>query len=167
MLGVDNDTFVLRDGREVKVRPMRAGDKTALAAFHDGLSATSQRYRFFNTHPHLSAKELQRFTEVDHLGREALVAWHDGQIVGVGRFDQTGPDRGEVAFVVADAWQGAGLGSLLLDQLGQWAHDRGIHTFVADVLGGNHAMMHVFSRWCPERRTTFEDGCFHVEMPVG
>ena len=146
---------------------MRPTDKAALSAFHDKLSRQSQRFRFFNTHPHLSDHELQRFTEVDHHSREAIVAWHDSEIVGVGRFDQTGADFGEVALVVADEWQGDGLGTRLLDELAAWAHERGIQTLHADVLGTNQAMLHVFAHWCPARRTSFEDGCFHVEMPVG
>lgn len=161
------NAHALRDGREVTLRPIEATDKDALVTFHEALSTQSQRFRFFNTHPHLSARELHRFTEVDHADREALVAWHDDQIVGVGRFDRTGDDFGEVAFVVADAWQGNGLGTLLLDQLAQWAQQRGIHTFHANVLGTNRAMLHVFAHWCPARRTSFDDGCFHVEMPVG
>src|SRR4051812_38384967 len=46
----------------------------ALDRFHERLSPATTRNRFFSLHPHLSAGEVKRFTEVDHEDREALVA---------------------------------------------------------------------------------------------
>ena len=58
--------------------------------------------RFFAIHPHLSDKEVKRFTTVDHHDREALVALVDDELIGVARYDRA-PDarEAEVAFVVS------------------------------------------------------------------
>ena len=93
----------------VAVRPMSAGDAPALVRFHERLSDDTPRLRFFTQHRHLSQREVQRFTHVDHHDREALVAWSQAEIVGVGRYDRTeDPELAEAAFVVADGWQGHG-----------------------------------------------------------
>jgi GNAT superfamily N-acetyltransferase len=156
----------LRDGQSVFIRPIRPSDADALVEFHEHLSDATKRLRFFRLHPHLTEREVTRFTNVNHHSREALVALYLGRVIGVGRFDAMGPDIGEVAFVVADEWQSHGLGSRLLARLGAWAHDSGFTRFEADVLGGNVRMLHVFARYSPERTTSFADGVVHVDMPI-
>lgn len=50
--------------------------------------------------------------------REALVALDGANIVAIGRYDRLpGTDDAEVAFVVADSWQGDGAGAELLKRL--------------------------------------------------
>jgi hypothetical protein len=54
----------------------------ALVRLHETLSPETTRSRFYSVHPHLSAAEVIRFTNVDHRQREALVALDDdGEIV--------------------------------------------------------------------------------------
>ncbi|HEY6426442.1 MAG TPA: hypothetical protein VIX84_04340, partial [Acidimicrobiales bacterium] len=48
-----------------RVRPIRSDDGQKLVAFHDALSERSCFLRFFSLHPHLSPKEVERFTHVD------------------------------------------------------------------------------------------------------
>lgn len=158
--------FVLRDGRHVSVRSIEPEDAAALVRFHEALSEQSKRFRFFSPHPHLTEEEIRRFTQVDGDHREAFVATHAGEIVGVGRFDATASGTGEVAFVIRDDWQGIGLGSLLLRYLGGWARAKGITKFEADVLGDNRAMLRVFGAWCPERVLSIDHGIVHVDMPI-
>jgi GNAT superfamily N-acetyltransferase len=128
-----------------RLRPIRSDDGQKLVAFHDHLSDRSSYLRFFSVHPHLSPKEVERFTHVDYENRLALVAELDRRLIGVGRFDRRPQrDEAEVAFVVADDYQHHGIGSLLLDELATAASDRGISTFVADTLHENHPMLDVF-----------------------
>lgn len=129
----------------LRVVPMSADHAAALVRFHDTLSVETTRSRFFSVHPHLSATEVTRFTTVDHQEREALVALDaGGEIVAVARFDVTAPGTAEVAFVVADAWQHAGIGSALFARLAVRARAVGIERLVADTLAGNRAMRAVF-----------------------
>ena len=118
----------LRDGSEVAIVPMAATDSARLMRFHHTLSEETIYRRFFFFHPELSEKETDHFTHVDHHDREALVAVADDEIVAVARFDRLDePREAEVAFVVADSWQGRGIGSLLFARLAQLARERACH----------------------------------------
>ena len=135
----------LRDGTAVHIEPMHRTDAGRLETFHHTLSPETTRLRFFYLHPQLSEQEVQRFTHVDHEDREALVAVHDGEIIGVARFDRLEDSaEAEIAFVVADAWQGRGLGSLLFRRLATRAVEVGVRRLVADTLFRNRRMLAVF-----------------------
>jgi RimJ/RimL family protein N-acetyltransferase len=68
--------------------------------------------------------------------------------VGVARFERIAerPENAEVAFTVADDFQGRGLGSTLFRRLAQLARARGITAFEAEVLKSNERMLRVFER---------------------
>ena len=88
---------------------------------------------------------LERFVNVDHQHREALVAVFDGDILGVARYDALAdPVLAEVAFVVEDAHQGKGIATLLLHRLADAAAERGITEFRAMTLAENREMRNVF-----------------------
>src|SRR5688500_19225882 len=93
----------------------------------------------------LSETDLHPFTHVDHVDRVAFVVLLGDQIVAVGRFDRyPDTDDAEIAFLVEDAHQGRGLGSVLLEHLAAAARERGIKNFVAGVLAQNSKMVRVF-----------------------
>ena len=142
---------MVADGGTVHLRPLIPGDAEALVAFHAGLSMRTRYLRYFSAYPTIPQRDLIRFTHVDHVDRVALAAWLGREIVAVGRFDRLpGPDPGmpgtaaEVAFVVADAHQGRGIGSVLLEHLAETARELGIARFEALVLGENTTMIRVF-----------------------
>jgi hypothetical protein len=64
----------LRDGSEVRIRPIEPGDKRRLAEGFDHLSEESRYRRFLHPIKHLSLRDLAYFTEVDHRDHEALIA---------------------------------------------------------------------------------------------
>jgi GNAT superfamily N-acetyltransferase len=137
----------LHDGRTARIRPISPSDGEALVRFHDGLTSETTRMRFFALHAHLTPGEVERFTHVDHHDREAFVALDGSDVVAVGRFDcLPGTDDAEVAFVVADGWQGEGVGTHLLEELADRARAEGVTRFVADTLAENHRMRGVFRR---------------------
>jgi GNAT superfamily N-acetyltransferase len=163
------ETGALRtNGTTVRVRPIRPDDAAALRAFHAGLSAESIMLRFFSAHPRLSDAEVERFTHVDGVDRLALVAEDGTGIVAVARFDRTpGLDEAEVAFVVGDAFQGHGLGSLLLQRLADEARARGVRWLVADTLAENFRMLHVFRDAGFPRTLTRTSEVVRVVMDIG
>jgi GNAT superfamily N-acetyltransferase len=136
----------LRDGTVVMIEPMHRTDAARLDSFHHTLSPETTRLRFFHLHPELSEREIERFTHVDHEDREALVAVHDDRIIGVARFDRMGDgsNDAEVAFVVADAWQGRGLGTVLFRRLAARAVEQGVRRLIAETLFRNRRMLAVF-----------------------
>jgi RimJ/RimL family protein N-acetyltransferase len=146
---------------------MAPEDEAALERFHRGLSPETTRLRFFATHPRLSDDERYRVTHVDHHDREAFVAYDGDRIIAVGRFDRlaNGTDA-EIAFVVADAWQGRGLGRLLLRELVARAGEVGITRFVAQTLPENHRMMSVFRHARLPIEVAFRDGVLHVVLDL-
>ncbi|MDQ2956897.1 MAG: GNAT family N-acetyltransferase, partial [Actinomycetota bacterium] len=151
---------LVADGGAVHLRPITPADAEALVRFHSQLSVQTRYLRYFSAYPTIPQRDLIRFSEVDHTDRVALVVWLGGDIIAVGRFDRLpGPDgtRGEmaeVAFVVADAHQGRGIGSVLLEHLVEIGRELSIVKFEALVLAENRKMMRVFldAGFAPSRR---------------
>ena len=167
--GVDDDAGAaqLPDGRWVHIRPIARADGPALEHFHEGLTKETTRLRFFITHPYLSPSEVERFTQVDHHDREALVLLDGPDIIGVGRYDRLpGTEDAEVAFIVADAWQGHGVGTLLFQRLADRARTEGVAALVADTLEENHRMRGVFRHSGLVARSTSEGGVVHVVLDL-
>ncbi|MGC5627144.1 GNAT family N-acetyltransferase [Georgenia sp. Z1344] len=157
---------VLRDGATMHIRPISPDDAEALADFHAAQSERSQYLRFFAPMPRLSPSDVHRFTNVDHDRRVALVLTEGPSIRGVGRYDVVEDGTAEVAFAVADSEQGRGLGSILLEHVVAAARERGVHTFVADVLPDNTQMIRVFSDAGYEVRSRYDDGVVAIEIPL-
>lgn len=163
---------VLRDGSTMHIRPIRPSDADALQAFHRGQSPQSVYFRFFAPMERLSERDLARFTHVDHEQRVALVLVQrvegSDKIVAVGRFDRLEPDGdvAEVAFNVADAAQGKGLGSILLEHLAAAGRDLGVRRFSADVLPSNTRMLRVFADAGYDISQSFVDGVVEVSVPI-
>ena len=76
------------------------------------------------------------------------------------------PHRAEVAFTVGDAFQGRGLGTLLLEHLVVIARASGVTEFEADVLGENNRMLRVFAKSGFRVKRSLADGVFHVTFPT-
>lgn len=134
--------MVLRDGGPARVRPIVPADADALQAFHVAQSPRSTYQRFFADLPRLTARDLERFTSVDHSDRVALVVEVAATLVAVGRYERLGAAArvAEVALNVADDHQGRGVGSLLLAHLAAAAADRGVTSLRAVVLADNAPM---------------------------
>uniref|UniRef100_UPI000B7CA178 bifunctional acetate--CoA ligase family protein/GNAT family N-acetyltransferase n=1 Tax=Candidatus Entotheonella palauensis TaxID=93172 RepID=UPI000B7CA178 len=165
---------LLRDGGSVHIRAIRPTDQSQLLRFFEALSARSVYFRFFQTKTQLTDSELRYFTELDFVHHVGLVAtlWEQGteHMIAVGRYicpaPQELPSRAEVAFAVADAHQGRGLGTLLLEHLAEIARKYGITEFEADVLGENNRMLEVFAASGFEVKRSVSHGVFHVTFPT-
>jgi acetate---CoA ligase (ADP-forming) len=139
-------TTILRDGSAVRVRPLEPGEDAGLCRFLEAVSADSLYSRFFGTPtPDRAAASLAGCARP---GDVALVAQGgpDRLIVAHAGAFRTREDRAEAAFLVADGWQGRGLGSIMFSRLAADARKRGIATLVAEVLPGNRPMLAVFQR---------------------
>ena len=160
---------VVADGGVVHVRPIRPDDAERLRRLHSRLSAETIYLRFFSPIPSLSDAMVQRFVNVDYINRLALVAQLEDDIIGVARYDRLSApldDEAEVAFVIDDAHQGRGLGTLLLEHLAAAARENGVREFVAETLPGNNRMLRVFrdAGFGDERRLA--DGVIGVRFPI-
>lgn len=131
----------LRDGTPVEVRALQPGDREQMKQALLRMSGDSIVRRFFSPRPTFSESEVARFLKVDFVDHVALVAVVDAQIVGGARYVTLSPGRAELACAVEDAWQGRGLGKVLLRHLGILARAGGIREAVADVLADNAPML--------------------------
>jgi GNAT superfamily N-acetyltransferase len=160
MINVDttaahSGTDTLFDGTLITVRPITSEDASALEAFHGRLSQRSVYLRYFYPHPDLSAKEIEHLTRVDGRDRLALVVEHAGELVAVGRYERLPASQdAEVAFVVSDALQDHGIGTLLLARLAVAARSVGITRFIAEVLAENRGMLSFLCRAIPNRNSS-------------
>lgn len=158
---------VLRDGATASLRPVIPTDRSALEKMYAGQSERTIYLRFFTHKPKLSDKELTRFTTVDHNNRVAFVMMLGEEMIGIGRYDRTNdPAEAEVAFMISDAHQGRGIGSILLEHLAAAAHERGIDRFSAEVLPQNRKMLNVFTDAGYEITREFEDGLVMVHFNI-
>lgn len=136
--------IVLKDGSTLHVRPVRADDRELMRTFLDSVSSESLVFRFFGA-PNL-AWVLNWSLDVDYADRFALVAetGTPPQIVAHAAYIRGPRDRAEVAFLVADQYQGHGISTTLLAHLAEIAASNGITTFTAEVMAANHRMVEVF-----------------------
>jgi RimJ/RimL family protein N-acetyltransferase len=159
--------LLLSDGTSVTLRPIRPDDAAALAAFNAALSSESRYLRYFSYRRGIGERELERFTHPDGRLHAGIVAFADGALVGHACFDRKeGELAAEVAFEVADAFQGRGLGTLLLETLVRQARGEGITTFTARVLPHNRKSLQVFRDLGLGERTRFEDGVVEVALDL-
>ena len=158
---------MLADGGTVHIRPITPDDADRLREFYSRLSPETVYNRFFSMARTLPAREVERFTRVDHDERAAVVALLRDAIVGVCRYDRLpGSADAEVAVVVEDAHQGRGVGALLLEHLEAAARERGIERFVADVLPSNRRMLAVFRSAGFALSREMADGYVEVSFPI-
>jgi RimJ/RimL family protein N-acetyltransferase len=151
----------------VELRPIAPSDRQLLVDGFERLSPESRYRRFFSPVSELSARQLDYLTDVDHHDHEALVAVDpdSGGLAGVARYVRTRPGVAEPAIVVADDWQGRGLGAGLLDALADRAREEGVDCFVAPVLSENRAAIRLFERLAEGGATVRHDG-IEVELTI-
>lgn len=161
---------LLRDGQVAHLRPISAEDHELLVEFYEQVSAESKYLRFFAPVPRLSAKDVERFTHVDHHDRVAFILTLAQRMIAVGRFDKITPTAGaveaEVAFLVQDAHQGRGIAQLLLEHLAQAGRERGVAKFVAEVLPENVRMIQIFREAGYRVVGGFAEGVMRFEFAI-
>lgn len=137
--------LTLADGATLRLRAIHPDDAPRLQAFHQRLSPQAVCFRFFGVMPELTSEFAERLSHVDYDGRMAIVATPSADasapIIAVARYALTAPGEAEFALVVEDDWQGKGIGPRLLWALAEYARQRGVTTFVAEVLYTNERML--------------------------
>jgi GNAT superfamily N-acetyltransferase len=168
------------------IRPPETADLAALGGFFAGLSLRSRVQRFFA--PVRPSPAMIRLAcglagqagGGSRTGRagctDALVAVHGGVIIGHAMAadraadrpgDRPAPPGGlvtEIGVVVADAWQGQGVGSALVRALISRARARGVTSLTMDVLPDNRQMLAMIAaHWTVARRHRSAD-CVTIQV---
>jgi acetyltransferase len=134
------------DGTEYRIRPITPDDAERERAFIAGLSAESRYRRFMHALAEASPAFIEQLVHIDRHLHMALVAVSgdgpDERIVGVARYaaDEGGIDC-EFAVVVADQWQGRGLGTTLARLLFDYAASQGFRMIYGIVQADNVRML--------------------------
>ncbi len=160
----------LRADRAATLRPIEPGDRRRLIDAFYRLSEESRYRRFFAPVRELSDQSVDYLVEIDHHDHEAIVAIDPGtdQLVGVARFVRQAPDsdRAEAAVVVADDWQGHGLGRALLERLAARAREENVARFTALVQTQNRRALEVLAELGPTTRSLEGDLVeLDIELP--
>jgi acetyltransferase len=145
------------DGTPWVARPIRPEDAESLQAFIRGLSERSRYMRFVSMMRELTPRMLARYTQVDYDREVALVATtelpnpahrghrHDA-VIGLAHYLRNPDGRGaEYALVVADAWQGRGLGRQLMATLIEAAREQRLEYIEGLVLSDNRPMLRLMT----------------------
>ena len=145
---------ILREGETLRLRAPGAADAPGITQFLENLSEHSRYLRFHGIRLP-SAGLVAPFLDPDWRERGSLVGTMqlegEDRIVALASWARLrDPRLAEIAFAVADAFQGQGIATRLLEQLAELAGEAGVERFVAEVLSENVAMLSVFT----ERDTT-------------
>jgi acetyltransferase len=122
------------------IRAIRADDYPLLLAFVRGLSRATAYKRLMSGRTPADA-EVRSWAEIDPQRECALVALAEDHIVGVARYVIESPEATDFAIVLADGWQGRGLGRELLQRLVAAARRQGVRRLTGTALTENRAML--------------------------
>jgi CRP-like cAMP-binding protein len=140
----------LRDRTEMSLRPVLPGDKER-TVHGPVLFSAETLYRRFQTTRMPTASLMTYLFEVDYVDHFVWVMTDgpDGPVVADARFvrDLADPSVAEVAFIVADDYQGRGIGTFLMDALAVSARGDGVKRFTARVLTENYPMRRILDRY--------------------
>ncbi|GHD97193.1 bifunctional acetate--CoA ligase family protein/GNAT family N-acetyltransferase [Streptomyces naganishii] len=136
---------LLTDGTTVRIRRAGPDDHDQVLRLYERMSDDNLRLRFFSVSRTSARQGADRVAGPPRPGYRALVAEHDGRLVGLAEYecDPHGPTA-DVALAVADDWHHRGVATLLLEHLADAARDAGISAFTADALAENHEVLKVF-----------------------
>ena len=139
-------TWTVASGESLRVRPIRHDDGELEEAFVRALSLESRYQRMLSAGTKVTPEWIDSMTHIDYHRHMAFAVTtvRDGveQFVGVGRYVVDAATlSADVALVLADAWQGRGLGRRLLATLLEHAQTAGVREAVGVVLATNVAML--------------------------
>lgn len=137
----------LNDGTIVTIRPMRPEDAEMQQTFVRGLSEESRYNRYMSSIKQLSQQLLVRFTQLDYDRELAFVMMREvegrevEQLAVSRYFTESDNETCEFALVVGDAWQGRGIGPIMMQAIFSAAHEQGLKSMYGEVLASNKGML--------------------------
>lgn len=141
----------LKTGEVVTLRPIRPEDEPAMARMLQGVSNDSLYMRFFGYIPKINHAWMIRFTHIDYDREMAIVAeisrGAGRELLGSVRIiEDAWRETAEYSILIADHFQGRGLGNIMTDYILEIARDRKIQKIVASVLSQNTSMIRLFEK---------------------
>ncbi|MBN6542313.1 GNAT family N-acetyltransferase [Actinacidiphila bryophytorum] len=119
---------LLSDGETVLIRSALPGDHEGLLRLYDDMSAENRRLRFFGAGRRPGHEAADWMLAPPRRGHRALVAVHGDRIIGIAEYEVTsGRTVAEISSAVADDFHQRGVGTLLVEHLGDAARQAGRH----------------------------------------
>jgi len=140
------------------IRLLRNGDTRTVSALFERLGPRSRERRFCGAKPRLSTHDLRVLARVD-AEHHVLVGYlgADPEPVGIARLVRDGRTA-EVAFAVADDYQGRGIGTILTRELAADARAAGITELLATVCGDNPPAISLLARVAESLHVRWQGG---------
>jgi acetyltransferase len=141
----------LRDGRTVLLRPIKPEDEPLWLEMFQNFSEESIRYRFFEIIKDTPHEVRVRYCNIDYDREMGIVAELDEggrrRILGVVRLIiEPDGNTGEIAFIVADPWQGLGLGTKMVDYMIEICKDKRLGIIYGVMLPDNHRAINIMKK---------------------
>ena len=169
-IAADAVDVILRDGSTLRLRAPTESDRGSLVRFFEQLSERSLYLRFHGC-PTIDERLVDPVLDPEWVDRGALtgsvVESGEERVVALANYVRLrDPLTAEVAFAVADAYQGRGIGTRLVEQLAARAAAHGIERFIGEVMADNAAMIKVFEGVGFEVARTLAGGEVEMTFPI-
>ena len=137
----------IREGTEVRIRPLRTEDLDRLCEFFQELPEEDRKYLRFDVTDRQVVEE--RIRTIQKWGRLKRMVALDGERIvatGVLEMHEENVGEGEIRLIVAHDFQRRGLGILLARELYHLAVREGVETLVISYLAPNHGAREITRR---------------------
>ncbi len=137
------------NGEKVMIRPTKPVDERRLQEHYYNLDKDDVISRFFHEKTRFLRSDVEGLSQIDYTHNLTLIAvtgeFGFGKVIAVGEYllDED-ENMAEVAFSVIRAWQGKGLGHILMKKIAEAARENGIDGLMAYTVPDNRAMIALF-----------------------
>ncbi|MGZ8442428.1 MAG: bifunctional acetate--CoA ligase family protein/GNAT family N-acetyltransferase [Candidatus Binatia bacterium] len=166
----ESGRLILRDGTTASIRVAHSNDEAAMTQFFASLSNESRRHRFFSQVVP-DGKLVSSFCDAsDPRKRLTLIVTQltggVERVIAVGTYMARDATAAEIGLAVADACQGKGIGTLMLERLALIAAANGIRHFWAMTMFENQQMLDVFRESGFDCRTKTDRGVVEIDLSL-
>ncbi|HCY88441.1 MAG TPA: GNAT family N-acetyltransferase [Desulfobacteraceae bacterium] len=164
-------TKTFKGDKTVRFRAMKPSDEESMRRFFYRCSREMVFYRFFYSIKTMSHDKMQEYVNVDYAKEFSVVGFGgkkgEGKIIAEARLVTSDDgDMGEVAFLIDEEFQGAGIGTYLMDLLIVEGRNRGLRSLCAQVLSDNQPMIKVFEKTGLPLESRLESGVYQVSITI-
>ena len=159
-----------RQDIRIYLRPVKISDEPLIKDFYYALSEKSIYQRFLSFRRHLPHAELQKnFVVIDYTREMSILAItkqeEQEMIAGTAQYyTLENTLSAEISIVVRDDMQSQGIGFELFSYMVKVAKSQGLHTFIADIMPDNTAVMRLVERLGLEYDRKWESGLIHITI---
>ncbi len=167
------ETVGLHDGTSILIRPIQPDDRERVEAMHARLSRHTLLLRYLSAARKPTTAQAVKVCDFDLQRNMALVALpcdqKPAQIVAMACYvlpDPADARCAEVGILVEDAYQGRGLGTILLVRLGIYAQSHGVCEMSADIAYENSDILSFIQNTGLPHHETTSQGLVHVTVLI-